>query len=87
MTSDDTLDPGLKALAGLRPLAPDAVRSERVRARCVARLARSRPRTARVDAMVSIVRRVLAPVLAGAFSLLYVAALVSTALWFFEARR
>lgn len=85
MTSDGARDPDLEALARLRPLVPDPARAERVRARCGAQLARSRHRAARVDAMVSIMRRVLAPLLAG-FCVLYLAALVSTTLWLLRTR-
>jgi hypothetical protein len=59
MIRDDARDPLLKDLRLLPALSPDPARAERVRARCRARLERTRPSEHRVD------RRRFAPILVG----------------------
>jgi len=63
-------------------LSPDEQRAERVRLKCHAQLGRSRRRAARTGAVADFGWRVLAPVLVGAFCILYVSALVTTAVGF-----
>jgi hypothetical protein len=60
-------------------LTPDPERAERVRVKCRAELARSR-REARTPVTMGLAWRVLAPVVVGAFCVLYVAILVATTL-------
>jgi hypothetical protein len=82
MTSYDTDDASLERLERLQSLAPDPRRAERVRARCCARLSRSRQRTTRTAVTNGFARRVLAAVVVGGFCVLYVASLVTTTLRF-----
>jgi hypothetical protein len=79
MIPNDAHDPMLQDLAGLRRLAPDPARAERVRARCRAQLGRAR-RSDRSATIVAVARRFLAPVIVGCVCVLYVAELVGTAL-------
>ncbi len=67
-------------LRALVPLSPDPARADRVRARCRATLEQRRHLAQRDHGAVGLGPRVLAPAIAGAFCLLYVAALVATAL-------
>jgi len=80
MTSDDANGPMLRILARLPAAAPDALRSERVRARCHAVLARRQPREARSGNGVGLARRVIEPALVGGFCLCYVSAVILDAL-------
>jgi len=61
-------------------LTPDPDRAERVRVRCRAQLGRSRRRAARTAVITGFAWRVLAPVVVGAFCVLYAAGLVATTL-------
>ena len=78
MTSYGTHNGRLERLE-LQPLAPDPQRAERVRARCCARLSRSRHRPMRIGVTNRFGRGVLAAVVVGGFCL-YVAALVTMTL-------
>jgi len=80
MTSDDSHDASAEALKGLRPLAPDPARAERVRVRCRTQLERSRRRAARTAVITGFAWHVLAPALVGGFCVLYVVLLVATTL-------
>ena len=80
MTSYDTHDESFEGLKGLRFLAPDPGRADRVRMRCRTQLGRSRRRRARTAVITGFARRVLAPAVVGGFCVLYVAALVTTTL-------
>jgi len=80
MTSYDLHGASAESLERLMPLAPDPDRTERVRVRCRTRIGRSRRRTARTAVITGFTWRLLAPVVVGAFCLLYVAALVATTL-------
>ena len=80
MTSWDEHDADLQCLTRLSRLTPDASRGERVRARCLGRLERSRRLTECRAAMAGSTRRVLAPAVVSGVTVLYVAALVATAL-------
>lgn len=80
MTSDDANEPILRMLSRLSPAAPDASRSERVRARCHAVLARGVRRQARSENDAGRVARVIEPVLVGGFCLCYVSAVIFDAL-------
>ena len=80
MTSYDTHDTSADSLVRLMTLAPDPDRAARVRVKCRAQLARSRPRATRTHGMTEFVWRVLAPAAVGAFGVFYVAALVVTTL-------
>ena len=80
MTSSDSHDGSAERLKRLMSLAPDADRAERVRARCRTQLARNGRRAARTAAVAGFAWRVLAPVVVGAFCVLYAAALVVTML-------
>jgi predicted short-subunit dehydrogenase-like oxidoreductase (DUF2520 family) len=80
MTSCDAHAAGADSLDRLRALAPDPDRAERVRMRCRAQLGRSRRRAARTAETTGFAWRVLAPVVVGAFCVLYVVVLVATTL-------
>ena len=80
MTSYDLHGASAESLERLMPLAPDPDRTERVRVRCRTRIGRSRRRTARAAVINGFTWRLLAPVVVGAFCLLYVAAMVATTL-------
>lgn len=82
MTSYDTHDASLERLERLQSLAADPRRAERVRARCRARLSRSRQSTTRTAETNGFARRVLAAVVVGGLCILYVASLVTTTLRF-----
>ncbi len=79
MTPDETHAAVMKGLERLPRLAPDPRRAERVRMTCRAKLGRARKRTARTAAIGGFAWRVLAPMAVGAFCVLYVVALVTTA--------
>jgi hypothetical protein len=79
MTSDDTHDPSADGLRRLMSLTPERDRAERVRVSCRTRLGRQR-RGARAAAIAEFASRVLAPVVVGAFCVLYGAVLVATTL-------
>jgi hypothetical protein len=81
MTSSDAHPAGGDSLDRLMALAPDPDRAERVRVRCRTQLGRSRRRAAHT-AVTGFAWRVLAPVVVGAFCVLYVAVLVATTLRF-----
>ena len=69
----------------LPPLAPAATRTERVRARCLARLERDRRRSRRIASLSRLGRHVVAPaILAGLFAV-YAADLLSITLRVFTA--
>jgi anti-sigma-K factor RskA len=80
MTSCDTHDGGADSLDNLRAVAPDPDRAERVRMRCRTQLGRSRRRAARTAVITGFAWRVLAPVVVGAFCVLYVVMLLATTL-------
>ena len=80
MTSDDIHDPGAANLHRLTSLAPEPGRADRVRARCRTQLEQSRRPEGRTAAIAEFACRVLAPVVVGAFCVLYVAVLVATTL-------
>jgi hypothetical protein len=73
-------DARLNELTGLQRLTPDPDRAERVRMRCREQLGQWRKRQERADALMGLTRRVLAPALVGGLLILYIAALVSTAI-------
>ena len=79
MTSDDSHEASAESLEGLRPLAPDPDRAERVRVRCRTQLERSR-RRARTAVISGFAWHVLAPAVVGGFCILYVVAFVATTL-------
>jgi hypothetical protein len=78
--SDDTRNESFEALTRLQFLSPDPERTARVRMRCRTRIGQHRKHSARTNVITGFARRVLAPVLVGGFCVLYIAALVSTAL-------
>jgi hypothetical protein len=78
MTSWDAHDACAYGLDRLTTLAPDPGRAERLRAKCRARLARSRQREARAAAITGFAWRVLGPGVVGAFCVFYVALLMAT---------
>jgi len=80
MTSSDAHDAGVDGLDRLMVLASDRDRAERVRVRCRTQLGRSRRRAAHTAVITGFAWRVLAPVVVGAFCVLYVAVLVATTL-------
>ena len=63
----------------LPALTPDPNRTERVRARCHAQLARSQRREAHFAVMTGVAWRVLGPSVLGVFCVIYTAALIATA--------
>jgi hypothetical protein len=75
-------DPIAARLAPLRPLEPDPLRADRVRARCRARLASRERRSTRREVSAGIGRRVLTRAVVFGLGALYVASLVGTALEF-----
>jgi hypothetical protein len=80
MTSYDAHEARADSLDRLRALAPDPHRAERVRVRCRTQLGRSRRRAARTAVITGFAWRVLAPVVVGAFCVLYVVVLVAMTL-------
>ena len=80
MTGSDLHAPGAAIAAGLPRLAPDPQRAERVRARCRARLARSRRHSMRMAAVTGRATQVFAAAVIAAFCVLYVLGLVTTTL-------
>ena len=80
MTSCDSHDASADGLDRLMALAPDPDRAERVRVKCRAQLGRNPRRAARRAMITGFAWRVLAPVVVGAFCLLYLALLVATTL-------
>jgi hypothetical protein len=80
MTSFDSHEASAESLKRLRALAPDPDRAERVRVKCRTQLGRSRRRAARTAVITGFAWRVLAPVVVGAFCVLYVTVLVATTL-------
>jgi hypothetical protein len=80
MTSCDAHDAAADSLGRLRPLAPDPARAERVRMTCRTQLGRSRRRAARTTVITGFAWRVLAPVVLGAFCVVYVVVLVAITL-------
>jgi hypothetical protein len=80
MTYHDHHDTGADSLNRLMNLAPDPDRAERVRMRCRTQLGRSRRRAARTAVITGFAWRVLAPVVLGAFCVLYVVMLLATTL-------
>jgi hypothetical protein len=80
MTSCDAHDGAADSLDSLRALAPDANRAERVRVSCRTQLGRNRRRAARTALITGFAWRVLAPVVVGAFCVLYVVMLLATTL-------
>ena len=80
MTSYDSHDANVGSLDRLITLAPDPELARRVRMRCRAQLGRSSRRAARTAAITGFAWRVVAPVVIGAFCVLYVAMLVATTL-------
>ena len=80
MTSYDAHDASADSLVRLMTLAPDPDRAARVRVKCRAQLGRSRRRATRTHGITEFMWRVLAPVVAGAFCVFYVAVLVVTTL-------
>ena len=80
MTFDDSHDASTNSVARLMSLMPDPDRAERVRVRCRMQLGRGPRRAARIAAMTGFAWRVLAPVVVGAFCILYAVMLVATTL-------
>jgi hypothetical protein len=80
MTSYDAHDAGADGLDRLRALRPDPDRAERVRVRCRTQLGQSRRRAARTAVITGFAWGVLAPMVIGAFCLLYVIVLMATTL-------
>jgi hypothetical protein len=80
MTAYDAHDASADSSLRLTALAPDPDRAERVRVRCRAQLGRSRRRAVRTAVITGFAWRVLAPVVVGAFCVLYAAGLVATTL-------
>lgn len=80
MTPHDDFEPTMRTVARLRPLVPDPARAERVRARCHAQLRLGQRRADRTARVAGAGRRVLAPVVVGGLCVLYVVALVGTAI-------
>ena len=80
MTSRDRHDGSAHSLDRLTTLAPDPGRAERLRAKCRARLARSRQREARADVIIGFAWRVLGPGVLGAFCVFYALMLMATTL-------
>ena len=81
MTPDDPNGSILRVLSRLPAAAPDASRSERVRARCHAVLARRRRREARSRVGAPLALRPIETALVGGFCVCYVAAVILEALW------
>jgi hypothetical protein len=71
--TDDTNDDLMRSLSLLPPLMPNAAHADRVRTRCLVRLARGRRSHQGFG-------RILAPVIVLGFCAVYLAALVRTAL-------
>ena len=69
----------------LMPLAPTAARTERVRARCLARLERDRRRSRRLASLSRLGRHVVAPAIIAGLFLVYAADLLTIALRSFTA--
>ena len=80
MTCGDAHRSSVHELERLPALAPRPGRTERVRMRCRAELDRRSKRRERRDAIAVFGRRVVAPAIVAGFCLLYVVALVLTAL-------
>jgi hypothetical protein len=80
MTSYEHCDASVETLARLQSLLPDSRRAESVRVRCRTQLSRRRQYPAGTVVRAGFARGVLAPVVVGAFCVLYVAALVTTTL-------
>jgi len=80
MTDHDAHDLIVENLKRLRPLTPDPARTTRVRAQCLAELARSQRRSERTALIGAFGRQVLAPVVVLGLCALYVASLVVNAL-------
>ena len=80
MTSGDSGDVSGVSWERLMPLAPDADRAERVRARCRTQLGRGRRRAARAAVIAGFAWHVLAPLVVGGFCVLYAALLVAATL-------
>jgi hypothetical protein len=80
MTPDDAHDASAESLNRLMALAPDPDRAERVRMKCRTQLGRTRRRAARTAVIAGFAWRVLAPVVVGAFCVLYAAMFVATTL-------
>ena len=81
MTPDDTNESTLRILSRLPAATPDASRSERVRARCHAVLARRRRREARSRDSARLAPRLIETALVGGFCFCYVSAVILEALW------
>jgi hypothetical protein len=79
MTADEESDPILRQLARLLVAAPDAPRSERVRARCGAVLARSHASPARITP-VDGVRSLIGLTLVGGVCVVYLSVVIGDAL-------
>jgi hypothetical protein len=80
MTSNDTNEPILRILSRLPAATPDASRSERVRARCHAVLARRQRKEERARNGAGVAPRVIESALVGGFCLCYVSAVILDAL-------
>jgi hypothetical protein len=80
MTTDEIDDPILRRVSQLPLLTPDPLRSERLRGRCRAKVARRRKPVRRAPAFVESCDRILAPAFVGALSVLYLSAIVYNAL-------
>lgn len=77
MRGHDRGDESLHDLARLTPLLPEPARAEAVRLRCRSELARRTTHARRTQSGGRPFARVLVPVMLGAFSLVYAAALLS----------
>lgn len=80
MTSDDVRDLTRQELTRLRPLAPDAARGARVRARCHAQLARRQRRWNRAADLAGTGRRWLTPAAVLGLCVMYITAVIGQAL-------
>jgi hypothetical protein len=80
MTSRDSDHASADDLHRLIAMVPEPNWSEGVRVRCRTQLERSGRRAARTAAIAGFASRVMAPVVVGAFCVLYVALLVATTL-------
>jgi hypothetical protein len=82
MTTSDSRAASAEALASLTPLAPDPSRTAAVRLRCRSRIARGTTRARRTGTVAGSLARVFVPLLLGAFSAYYAAALLTATLHF-----
>jgi hypothetical protein len=82
MTTSDSRAVSLEALANLTPLTPDPSRAAAVRLRCRSRIARGTKRARLTETLPGSLARVFVPLLLGAFSAYYAAAVLTATLHF-----